>query len=384
MTQNQGKSFYKFDINSTTKCNLRCTYCIEHDWFKKPEEKQTAETTEKIFEKIDHLLESQVFLEKYSGIGINFWGGEPTMNPKFIDDMVTKYGTDDRVGFFIYSNGYNISKVVSLLEKYRNSKTTDGNPKVLIQVSYDGKASHDVARLNVHGVGSADTVKETLTMLRDKKIPYTTKATIDFANLGSLFDNYMEHLQMVKDGYNINHYGPTIDYLSDYEFTQDEMDNFKKILKEQVFKMAKYEIDYYKTNGRFFFAWMNDNRALCSAGENMSLIDVNGDVLVCHGAIYETNRESHKLTSLDFSNIEFTDSLMNHSKKYHEARVDKPLPLDCGTCIAHFCMKCNVKKASISDKEEYFEKWTDYSSQDHLCQIYKYMAVLKMAIMKKL
>jgi len=242
---NQQKPYYNFDVNSTTKCNLRCTYCIEHEWFKKPEMKQTDETMKTLVEKVDALLASKRFTDKHDGIGFNFWGGEPTTNPKFIIDMVEYYKNEPRVRFFIYSNGFNIGKIKDLLLKYKHHKSSDNKSKIIIQVSYDGKASHNIARVDVAGNGSADKVKETLTWLRDNDMDYSIKATIGFYDLDHLYENYMEFLQMDRDGYRCNTYGPTIDYLSDYDFTPIEMAGFKKSLKEQVFKMAKEEIAYY-------------------------------------------------------------------------------------------------------------------------------------------
>lgn len=379
---NTNKPFYHFDINTTTKCNLRCTYCIEHDWFIKPEEKQTPEKMEKIVEKIDAMLQSDRFISKHGGIKVNFWGGEPTINPQFIKNMLARYADENRVGFFIYSNGYNIGNIIPLLEENKFKKTSNGQPKIHIQVSYDGEASHNVARLNVKGEGSAKTVKETLTILRDKGLSYDTKATIGFMELDKLYENYKEHRRMSEEGYNVSAYGPTIDYLSDYEFDPVEMQGFKDTLKSQIFKMAKEEIDFYKKNGRFFFHWLNDQHALCSAGEMISLIDTNGEVLVCHGAIYEENRDDHKLADISQDNEEFINNLMDAAEKYHEARVEKPLPIPCQSCHTHYCMKCNVKKASVSEEDDYFDKWTDYTDQDHLCQLFKHLGTLRLAIMK--
>lgn len=381
---NQRKPFYAFDVNSTTHCNLRCTYCIEHDWFNKPEGKPSEDLKSNLIEKIDYMLDNEEFNERFGGIMLNFWGGEPTINPSFVINMVEHYGSNDRVKFFIYSNGFNISKVVPLLKKYKYMKTIDGNAKVFIQISYDGKASHDIARLDVQGKGSAEKVKKTLTMLRDEGIIYSIKQTIGYDDLDKMYENYLEFKEMEKQGYSINAYSPTIDYLSDYEFTPIEIAAIKNTLKEQTFKMMKTDIDYYRKNGRFFFGWMNPGRALCSAGENISLLDTNGDILVCHGAIYEDNREEHKLATIYDDKEQFTKDLLHISSQYRAARVDKELPKECQECTAHYCLKCNVKKSSNSKKEEYFDKWTDFTNQDHICATYKYLGLLRMAIMKKI
>jgi len=382
--QFQNKPFYAFDVNSTTHCNLRCTYCMEHDWFEKPEGKPSKELTENFTEKIDYMLDNDEFNKRFGGVMLNFWGGEPTINPSFIIEMVERYANNDRVKFFIYSNGFNITKVLPLLKKYKYHKAVDGYAKVFIQISYDGAASHDIARVDVQGKGSAKRVKETLTMLRDEGITYSIKQTIGYSDLDKMYDNYLEFKEMEKQGYSINAYSPTIDYLTDYEFTPIEIAKIKNDLKEQTFKMMETDIEYYKKNNRFFFGWMNPGRALCSAGETISLLDTNGDILVCHGAIYEDNREEHKLSTVFDSKEQFTKDLLKKSLEYRAARVDRELPKACQDCVAHYCLKCNVKKSANSEKEEYFDKWTDYTNQDHICMTYKYLGLLRLAIMKRI
>jgi len=378
------KQFYAFDVNSTTHCNLRCTYCMEHDWFEKPEGKPDRNLQDNLVEKIGYMLKNDEFNEKFGGILLNFWGGEPTINPSFIIDMVELYADNDKVKFFIYSNGFNLSKVMPLLRKYKYHKAADGYAKVFIQISYDGAASHDIARVDVKGKGSAVKVKKTLTMLRDEGITYSIKQTIGYSDLDKMYENYLEFKEMEQEGYSINAYSPTIDYLTDYNFSKEELTKIKTDLKEQTFKMMKTDMEYYRKNKRFFFGWMNPGRSLCSAGETISLLDTNGDILVCHGAIYEENREEHKLATIFDDKADFTKDLLDMSEQYRAARVDKELPKECQSCVAHYCLKCNVKKSANSEEEEYFDKWTDFTNQEHICQTYKYLGLLRRAIMKKI
>ena len=382
-SQQQQKGFYYFDINSTTNCNLRCTYCIEHDWFKKPEKTPDKPLIENIKTKVSAMLKSEKFLDVYSGIGLFFWGGESTLNPGLIQDLVNYFDNDDRVAFFLYSNGFNIKPVLPLLQKYKHRKAANGMAKVVIQVSYDGAASHDIARVDVAGKGTASRVLANIKLLKKENIPHSIKPTLAYEDLDKISGNYYDYKKLadepVQSAGSIL-YGPTIDYLSDHHFTKEQMDGYLQDLKKQIKIILKDEIAYYKKHGKFFFNWLNPSKAICGAGAGLSIIDTNGDILVCHGALYEDNRDEHKITSINKETEEFIDDILNARTKYFEAA--HKLPPECVTCHAHHCMKCNVKKASISKKDTYFERWADYHNQDHICKLYKYLGSLRIAILK--
>ena len=378
MNQNKTKPFYHFDINSTTDCNLRCTYCIEHEWFKKPACTPDNQLKQKIKDQTQSMLLSDKFMSKFGGIGFFFWGGEPTLNPEFIIDLIEEFSDEPRVCFFIYSNGLNISKIKPILQKYKEYKAVNNQPKVVIQISYDGLASHNISRLMVNGKGSASKVLSTIKELHNDKIPFTIKSTISFEALNCISDNYLEFSELSREIPQFQEYNPTIDYLSDHNFTKEQTDEHFSILKQQVQNIIKNEIDYFKNNNKFRFGWLNPSKAICGAGVGLSMIDTNGDILVCHGALYEKNRDEHLLSNIN--NETFIDDLLKASKNYEEVRFN--LPEECTTCYAHYCMKCNVKKTSISEKINYFDKWVDYDNQKHICGLYKFKGMFRISIMK--
>jgi len=75
-------SYFSFEINITQKCTLACTYCFED--FNKKLVDINPEILKEFESKIEYLINSEKFLNKYQGINIIFWGGEPTMQSKIL------------------------------------------------------------------------------------------------------------------------------------------------------------------------------------------------------------------------------------------------------------------------------------------------------------
>jgi organic radical activating enzyme len=102
---------------------MRCTYCFEHGHFDK-KQKPSDELTKNIKEKIDYAISNKEFLRNFDGFCINFWGGEPTLNQDFIEELINYYKENNRVHFFIYTNGYHFTERFILLGR---SNTEEGN-----------------------------------------------------------------------------------------------------------------------------------------------------------------------------------------------------------------------------------------------------------------
>lgn len=384
----QGKGLYHLDINSTTSCNLRCTYCFEHEHFDK-KQVPTDDLIKNIKEKVDFLLSSKEFLDKFDGVNINFWGGEPTLNFEFMKDMTSYYEYTDNVQFLIYSNGFHYTQeFLDFLKYFKNRKIYNNEPKIILQISYDGLASHDVSRVDIRGKGSALKVKENMYKVIEMGIPFLTQQVIAFQNFDKLYLNYKEikeinkHIQRVNGNTRWNiAYSPVIDYISNHNFSEEQLKNYKIILKEQLILMAKEELEHYKNYRQFFFSWLNPNKAICGAGSGLTAITLSGDVTVCHGSIYMED-DTHKIANIYDSCEKFLKELLDKSFKYSNVRFN--LPVECKSCHAHYCMKCNVKKFEVSSKEDYFDKWTDFNNQRHLCEIYKFLGTFRMSLMKLL
>lgn len=373
--------FYNYDINMLNHCNLACSYCIQDFNTRKPKNID-KDLIKKIIEKFDYLLQNEQFMKSFGGLRISFWGGEPTKALKEVQEIAEYYRNNPYVKFFMYSNGYQYEKVFDFLESFKNSKSIDNDNKFLTQISYDGLASHDVDRLTKVGKGSALKVKETIFELAKRKIPFTVHPTIAAKNFDKIADNYFEFKRMSEVLGQYFNYSPSIDYMSKYNFTKQELDTLTNVLKEQFIKIKEDEIIFYKNNGYFNFGWFNPNRSICTAGVGYAGIELDGKNYACHGVFNENYKEQAIINDINFSNMKFTENLFKYTKEYENYL--NYMPKKCQECKTHYCLKCNSTKCAISKKETIGERWTDYPTQQGLCHIFKFIGYFRMALVRVL
>ena len=126
---------FSIDINATKKCNLRCTYCFEvkNNHLKN----RNFEDPESFIQFIEDLINSHGFFDIYTDICINFWGGEPSLNPKLYYELTEYFRTNPKIRFFMYSNGFNLSN--NMLNSFKELQKTEvmGHSKLVLQIQYD-------------------------------------------------------------------------------------------------------------------------------------------------------------------------------------------------------------------------------------------------------
>nr|DAT25449.1 MAG TPA: Fe-S oxidoreductase [Caudoviricetes sp.] len=374
------KYYFNFDVNMTQKCTLRCTYCIEN--FNKPKlENITEQMLDKIIEKFRYLLNSKEFNEKYSGIGIFFWGGEPTVNFKGMKKLIEEFKNDNNVCFFVYSNGFHYTdEFLEYIASFKDVYTSNNQHKINLQISYDGLASHDVSRLDIKGKGSALKVKENIFRVNEMNIPFTLHPTISFDNFDKISDNYFEFKRLSEVLKKNFIYSPTIDYLSDFDFSMEVLNDHINTIKNEFKKIKDQELEFYKKNKHFRFGWLNPSKKLCAAGKSINAIEMDGNSYACHGILNGSVKEESVENSVNLSNEEFLSNLLNNTKKYEESL--KIIPPECRDCKTHYCLKCNAKKFEVSKKETFQERWSDYPNQPHLCVLYKFIGNVRLAFLK--
>ena len=351
------KGTYNLEITGTDDCNFRCDYCFEDGCFSP----QKFEDPDILVEKIYDLLASSFFREDYEFLNIGFWGGEPSMNMYFVKTVLDAFIPDHRVKFFIYSNGWNIDSYLPFLEEVKGV-FVGGQPKIFLQVSYDGAPINDMKRKTVAGGHTSTKVIKNFERLVEAGHPTSIKSTITPDCFKYLYEAYKD----IKSINGAMNYFPTIEYFKIDDLDEETFSKYKNDLKQSLIMIAKEEIAYHKTHGRFFFNWFTPNRAHCAAGVHMSCLSTEGSLYKCHGCLYNKNDE-HKITTIyDESWIDsITQTAKEHSKE------GQTLPEECKECEATYCLKCNVAKFDKSDKDSYLDKWTDYTAQNKLCDLYK-------------
>ncbi len=159
----------RLTILTTTACNLNCTYCYaDGGAYGGPVNRLSASNASTAIRNI---------LDYYKGIdAIQFFGGEPLLNPGLIESVCRDCETMFAQGkmpnlprFGATSNGtiWN-ERIASLLKRY----------KISLNISIDGPQEvHDRSRIDVKGNGSFHRVFRTLEALKEHEIPFSVEVT---------------------------------------------------------------------------------------------------------------------------------------------------------------------------------------------------------------
>jgi len=372
--QSVGNNFFFIDINTTTRCNLRCKYCIEP--FKEDKDLNN-EVIDKFISRMDEFFESKL-MQNYDGVTIGFWGGEPTTNPKAMQKIIKHYEDNDRIRFLVYSNGYRINHMRPFIEEYKNMKAGNGSPKVYYQISYDGRAAHAKNRLSYTGKETTEEVRDSIAWAMREGIPFSVKSTINRETFDVMDECYEDIVDLV--GHHSGTYFPTIDYLTNISVTDEERVQYYKAMEKSLINIAQKEIEYYKKNKRFFFSWFSSGKALCAAGAHGLAMDLDGTIYKCHGVFYSDKKIENKVTSI------YDDTFMadiEASCKMHK-EISHVLPEACKNCYSEFCLKCNSMSYDISEKDSFMEKWNDYPNQPEICEMYRLATQVKWGMQKVL
>ena len=203
------KGVFGLEITTTQACNYRCSYCFEscHE----PEEKLLDATI--IINRVNELLDSKWFNDQYSGLKIILWGGEPTMNMPLCKTLLEAFRLNERVCFFMYTNGSTIDNLMPTLRRLKKQHFINNTPKCTIQVSYDGNPVHDLRRLDSKGMPTSNDVKHAIYELDKYGINFGLKSTITWQDYHLIPESWndIKNLNYVYDESNIK-YALTVDY----------------------------------------------------------------------------------------------------------------------------------------------------------------------------
>lgn len=356
---------YNVDLTVTNACNFRCKYCFEESHFTNDQ----FGDVELFVKKMNELLDSDFFKSNYDLLNIGFWGGEPTLNHKALSKIVRYYEKNEKVKFFIFSNGYSLWWLYPLLEEFKDNYIGK-HPKLCTQISYDGQPVHDMYRLRADGAKTGSIVRSTIESLNLAGVPYVIKSTItpeSFKHLKECYLDVRDLYENGKDNFRNTQYFPTIDYYHLGGLKPEQVELFDNQLKKSLVEIAREEAKFHEENGILFFAWFKANKALCSAGRDLVAIDHDGKLYKCHGVLYGKEKDKHYITKLQ--DEEFINKI-EESHNFHSKNFNYQ-PRECLECIASICTRCNAIKFEESEKEDYLEKWRDYCNQPTLCRFMK-------------
>jgi uncharacterized protein len=356
--ESKKKSNNRFSIELTTTqaCNFKCEYCFENDCTV-PDDNLVTKNIDFIINSLNNLFNDRWYCGTFDKTDLTFWGGEPTLNMKFINKIVDEFESNKNVGFYIYTNGSMMNELLPTLIRLKDDKV--GNiPKFRLQISYDGNPIHDLRRKTKGNKETSEQTINAMEMLHNEGIEFSLKSTIphkDFIHLPEVWND----LCSLNLKYNVN-YGVTTDYHN------IEIKKYWSELESSLVEIATLEYKFYKKNKKFLSNIFSTEKKFCSAGRNMLAMDIDGNLYPCHGACYSDL--SHNLLSGNIFNDRLEDVIKSKYELFYDfkKKVDK-----CENCVSMTCLRCNVKKYEDSSKESFLDKWHDYTCQDELCLYYK-------------
>lgn len=339
------------DLMLTHSCNLRCKYCYEKD-SNYAKERMSRETIKKILPIIENIKD----------LNVTFWGGEPTLEYKNIDYVISSLGK--KATYFTSSNGYELTKLIPYLKKWQDTV------KFEFQVSYDFEPNQSNNRINKKGKSSNEDVLKTLFELQKAKLDFNIKTTISpdyLLNIEQIYFDFQQLRSKLLDIYAGNDISLAITLVNDVRiplFTETILNKFKQ-------QLTNILADAVNKNHNFM--WFYPEKSLCTAGSNNICVDCDGKVYVCHSAIFTPSAKEHILGNI------FTTPIKTLLKQ-------KPwtykIPKECKTCPACLCFRCNIYNFEKSKKKTYNTRMYDFACDKNYCQIMKIISEFTYAYQK--
>ncbi|MBN1251560.1 MAG: radical SAM peptide maturase [Bacteroidales bacterium] len=148
-------------FETTEKCNLKCQYCIYGEFYGHYQTRRDKNMNFDIVKSLLNFRADNIKEEFSQEIEINFYGGEPLINKKLIEETIglikQKFATKIRPKYRMTTNGM-------LLKKHINTLTEND---FSIMVSLDGDKESNSYRIKENGENSFDTVFLNLKYIKD-------------------------------------------------------------------------------------------------------------------------------------------------------------------------------------------------------------------------
>lgn len=290
------------NVTTTLKCNARCPYCYEHG----------VKHVDFDEMKIDALINFIRQHKKDSPVKLNWFGGEPFLNPKIIDTVTNRLG---ELGFefecFAITNGSLITR--QMIKRKFPKWHLRG-----VQITLDGTAEQ-YERRKAYVDGQRKVFKKIINRIRwlnEAGIHVDIRLNIDRNNMKDILD-LVYLLQARFDGSkHVVYYPAFVTGVKD-KLTDAEKISFVKELFEALANPDKMNINRRLYSfPRTLPCMRNDPQAFS--------VDVYGRVYNCEHLVGRKEKSLGTLKRL--------------SKKINESRLEEPLREECETCV--FLPKC--------------------------------------------
>lgn len=331
-------------IQITNQCNLRCSYCYEHN---KSCGSMNINTAKKIIDTILDMYDADTdFIGKYSkGLVLDFIGGEPLLEAKLIENICDYYFDEclrrniplaPFTRFSFATNGllWFTEDAQHLFKKYHDF--------ISLTVSIDGiQELHDKYRIDQYGKGSFEKAYIAYLDGRDKYGWNNSKMTFTPGSVHYMYDSIKMMIEngcndilcnfayepkyTIQDAKNIYF---ELKKVSDY-MIQNKYNNYISILDEYIGNFDNTIDNYCGGTGKMI-AFSSDGKAYpcirympISIGNEKSSKICIGD---CFNGIYKTNDQLKIKKELD--------SITRKSQSTKEC-MECPVSTGCGWCSGY-------------------------------------------------
>jgi len=243
--KNRIKKLPQLIFEVSANCNLRCKYCIYNNNYLNQRELTPLNMSFETAKKGMDYLYSIIKDRKDKSLSLSFYGGEPMLNFKLIQDIF-EYGKILFVGWNLF---YNMTSNLTLLNDSILEFIVKNN--IAVMVSLDGdKENHNSKRVFINGNGTFDTVIKNLEKIKTynedyfkRKISFSTVFSFDLSlqKLSHFFNTY-ELIKSMRMRFSaVSTFDTT--YYDVYPFKKDEFQmDFKEVflqIKEKILKQEE-------------------------------------------------------------------------------------------------------------------------------------------------
>jgi len=324
----------RLTILTTTACNLNCTYCYaEGGAYGGAVSRLSAHNAQSAISNI---------LKYYKGIkAIQFFGGEPLLNPALIESvcqycehLVESGQMEYLPGFGATSNGtiWN-ERVARVLKRYR----------IALNISVDGPQEvHDRSRVDVQGRGSFQRVFRTLQHLRAEGIPFSVETTYNVFTMRSGYSVWDIVRFLAENGIYHPHIVPAAYSRSDPErWTPQErrqlLEDYRTATRNALASLVEGQplLFSFVTGILRSLLLKIPQPLVCAAGVHDLAIDTAGNLYPCFMFVGQTDFIQHSaLQPLD------DDAYRRRGHAFYAENL-KSERASCRTCWArNICSSC--------------------------------------------
>jgi len=354
------------EFKVTNDCNLRCKYCFEHGSFNSKQ----IENFEivRLLERVELLIKSEEFKERFDSFSFTLWGGEPSLNYRVCKDII-EFAEKHNTSVNMYTNGTGLKRFYKFIR----------SGVLRVQISYDGEQVNSMMRVDKKGKPVSNFVRQQIDKLIEAELPFTLKSTITpdkFKYMTECWDDIKEIRDKAKHYSNNINYSPTIDYYNiDTKYEDD--------LKEAMVLIAKKEYNSYEEGQPLVMSWFGSKEeAYCSAGKNIIMIDTNGDIYPCHGCLYAKENNKNKLNWCSIYDDNFINIITEKADVNKEIMYN--VPENCKNLYYTYNVRCNSEAFNKSKHKNYEARWTDYTNYLPMNKYFEIISKVSMALNKSL